>query len=443
MPEGTTDMNKPRVAIIGGGIAGIAAAHYLQDTADILLFEKNDYVGGHTNTIVIEDGEDEGLAVDTGFIVLNDKTYPLLHALFREWGVQIRNSDMSFGFYCEASGIQYAGTGLRGLFADPKRLFDPGYYAFLSGIWRFGKQGLLDCDALGPEVTLGEYLDRCGYSQRLIQDYIIPMGAAIWSTPSMGMQAFPAETFLSFFRNHGLLNLRERPQWQTVQGGSFQYVKAFLQQFSGQVQRNAPVVGVRREEDKVLIRKKDGTIEDVDQVIFAVHADHVLGLLDNPSTEEEHLFSVWRYQANRAILHTDTRVLPPRKAAHASWNYRREAGTERRLSLTYDMNRLQGFTCANTYCVTLNSKKDIADEHVIKVIDYAHPLFNREALESRERLQQLNGQQRTWYCGSYFRYGFHEDAVYSASQLATRFREQLLQSPGPEKDPQHEASPSQ
>lgn len=416
-------MRKQRIGVVGGGVAGIVASYLLQDDADVTLFEKNDYFGGHTNTIVIQDGRDEGLAVDTGFIVLNDRTYPLLHSLFRRLNVSVRYSDMSFGYYCERSGLQYAGTGLNGLFADRFRALNPGYLKFLMEISTFGKRGISDITRLDSSVTLGAYLKECGYGQMTIEQYILPMGAAIWSTPADGMLEFPALTFLEFFKNHGLLNLRDRPQWQTVSGGSFQYVRRFIESFKGTLFSKSAISRVARTASGVDIETEDGERHNFDSVVMAVHADQVLSLLKDPSEEEQNLFSVWSYQLNRAILHTDVRVLPPKKAARASWNYRREKGVGREdtLSLTYHMNRLQGLNASREYCVTLNSTANIREEYIIADIPYMHPLFTTAAINARSQINSLNGRDRIWFCGSYCGYGFHEDAVRSAVQVVESF----------------------
>lgn len=413
-------MVRERIAVIGAGVAGVAASHLLQGRYDVTLFERNDYVGGHTNTIVIEGGADAWLAVDTGFIVLNQRTYPLFNRLLLEWGVSLRDSDMSFGFYDESTGFQYAGTGVGGLFAQPMNALSPSFLKMLWDIRRFGIVGARALeDNLPPETTLGDFLAQHRFSARVINDYILPLGAAIWSTAPGRMVEYPAASILGFFNNHGLLNLADAPIWQTVEGGSSQYIKAFLRGFTGNVRLSCPVNGVERNDEGVRVCYSGGE-ERFDRALMACHADESLALLKDPSPDEARLLGAWRYSKNHTVLHTDASVMPTRKRAWASWNYVRErdGGDHERAALTYHMNRLQGLKTQIQYFVTLNVTRVIAPQSIIREIEYTHPQYDLAALRSQQELPRLNGARNTYFCGSYFGYGFHEDAVRSAVEAA-------------------------
>ncbi|MFO7982543.1 MAG: FAD-dependent oxidoreductase [Desulfuromonadales bacterium] len=402
-----------RVAVIGGGVAGIVCADLLQHQSDVTLFEQNDYLGGHTHTIEIPDGPDAGLPVDTGFIVLNDKTYPTFQAFLARLGVDTSSSEMSFGFQCRQSGLVYAGTSLNGLFARRRNVAKPGFYAFLFEISRFCKRARTDL-AIGqvPRGTLGEYLAAGRFSRFMIENYLEPMAAAIWSTPTVQVKDFPAEPFLRFFENHGLLSVRDRPQWKTVVGGSHAYVKAFQRHFKGSCYLGTPIREVRRESGGVRVIPSGGEAKSFDRAVLATHADQALCLLKDADPLETRLLAPWRYQRNHAVLHTDTSVLPRQRHAWAAWNFSR--GTDdsgRPVFVTYYMNRLQSFSAKRDYCVTLNCDADFQPDTVIAEMDYHHPLYTRESMATQPELHRLNGRNHTFFCGSYFGYGFHEDAV--------------------------------
>ncbi|WP_020674671.1 NAD(P)/FAD-dependent oxidoreductase [Geopsychrobacter electrodiphilus] len=418
----TSSTTKQRVAVIGGGVAGIVSAYLLQDRYQVSLFEQNHYLGGHTNTIEISSGPDAGLAVDTGFIVLNEATYPLFQKFLARLGVETRNSEMSFGFQCLQSGLVYAGNDLNGLFAQRRNLASPEFYRFLLEISRFNSNARkeLTTDAV-PAVTLGEYLQHKKYSSFMVNNYLLPMAAAIWSTPALRAADFPAEAFLRFFKNHGLLSVRNRPQWKTVVGGSFAYVKAFRQEFNGDIQLNAGVEKVFREADGVRLQFADGHSEQFERVVIACHADQALRLLGDPSADEKRLLSPWSYQLNRTVLHTDSSLLPKRKSAWAAWNFTRTSqdSATQPVYVSYYMNLLQGFKAKQDYCVTLNLQQQFRPETVIAEFDYMHPQYSFDSLATQPELPQLNGQRDSWFCGSYFGYGFHEDAVRSAVAVGT------------------------
>ena len=411
-----------KIAVIGGGVAGIVSAYLLQPHHQVTLFEQNDYLGGHTNTIEIGQGPDAGLAVDTGFIVLNDATYPLFQKFLARLGVETRVAEMSFGFQCLQSGLVYAGNDLNGLFAQRRNLINPTFLRFLLEIARFGKKARKDlaCGSV-PSVTLGEYLQQGNFSSFIVDNYLLPMAAAIWSTPALRAADFPAEAFLRFFKNHGLLSLRHRPQWKTVVGGSFAYVKAFQREFGGRIHLNAGVEKIFRGAGGVRLQFANGQSEQFDQVIIATHADQALRLLGDPSVEEQRLLAPWQYQLNHTVLHTDASLLPKQRSAWSAWNFTREATADtdtQPVFVTYYMNLLQGLQAQQHYCVTLNRRESFRPETVIAEFDYQHPQYNFDSLVTQVELPSLNGQRNSWFCGSYFGFGFHEDAIRSAVAVA-------------------------
>lgn len=423
---------KGTVAVIGGGVAGVVSAWELSKAGwEVTLFEKEARVGGHTHTVVVEGGPDAGTPVDTGFIVLNERTYPGLHAFLAELGVSWRWSEMSFGYHDAGTGLQYAGTDLSGLFAQRGNLLSPSFWSFLNEIRRFGRVASAD---LGTGVldglTLGSYLGVRGFSGRFIDHYAAPMGAAIWSTGLAEMMDFPAATFARFFKNHGLLSLVDRPRWQTVVGGSHSYLHAFLARFKGRVERGAGVRSLRRLAGggvEVLAHGREP--ERFERAVVACHADEALALLADPSEAERRVLGAWRYLDNRTVLHTDESFLPPNPRAGAAWNYRREPGEDGTsgVSVTYDMNRLQGLRCAKRYLVTLNPRREPARGTIVRDLLYKHPAFGFGAIRSQAELPSLSGVRDTWFAGSYHGYGFHEDAVQSALAVARSFSEKSLE----------------
>lgn len=412
---------RKRVAVVGGGVAGIVAAWLLDRAYDVVLFERNDYLGGHTHTVVVEEGPDRGTAVDTGFIVFNDRTYPLFGKFLKALGVEARNSNMSFSCQNREAGVLYAGTSLNGLFALRSNLIRPGFHRMLRDIRRFGLAALGDLERVDREgLTLGQYVAEGGYSDAFRDHYLVPMGAAIWSTPAGEILGYPAGNFIRFFDNHGLLRLRDSLVWKTVRGGSHAYVKAFREVFGGQIRLEAGVSSVRREADRVVLETRKGGLESFDQVVIAAHGDQALGMLADPTADEKRLLGPWRYSRNRTVLHTDETVLPPLRRAWASWNYEVEPGSSPGdpVCLTYHMNRLQGLKTREEYSVTLNRRGTMAREKIIRDLVYEHPVYTRESVATQGELPRLGGVCRTWYCGSYFRNGFHEDAVASAVAVA-------------------------
>ncbi len=419
------DMRKGTVAVIGGGVAGIVAAHLLQKTHQVTLFEQGDYLGGHTHTITIADGPDAGTPVDTGFIVFNEATYPYFIGFLAELGVPSRQTEMSFGFQCLESGFIYAGNTLSGLFAQRSNLLKPQFYRFLLEIGRFCRQGKIDVESAEDLGSLADYVRRHGFLPFMVDNYLKPMAAAIWSTPTAEVTAFPARAFLLFFRNHGLLDLWNRPAWRTVAGGSNSYVKAFTSFFTGTVRLKTQIQRVFRTDAGVQLHFADRHQETFDQVVMATHADQTLRLLGDPSREEMRLLSPWQYQENSTVLHTDLNVLPPMRRAWSCWNFRREPGSSssQPAYVTYSMNLLQGLATSKQYLVTLNRPSPYDEKQVIARMTYHHPSYTNASMATQAILPTLNGVRNSWFCGSYFGYGFHEDAVRSSYQAVTHLQE--------------------
>jgi predicted NAD/FAD-binding protein len=401
-----------KIAVIGAGIAGNVAAHRLhREGHEVTVYEAGSHIGGHTHT-----HELGGHAVDTGFIVYNERTYPNFTRLLRELGVASQPSSMSFSVRNEASGLEYNGSTLNGLFAQRRNLLRPSFHRMLADILRFNREapGILES---GEETTLGDYLAGRRYSAPFVRDYLVPMGAAIWSTDPGRMLGFPARFFVRFFANHGMLSVNDRPQWRVIRGGSARYVEALVAPFRDRIRLATPVRSVRRTSGAVIV---DG--ERFDHAFVACHSDQALALLADPSPLERAVLGAIRYQENEAVLHTDTALLPRARRAWAAWNYHVLRGAGGRVALTYNMNILQGLRSRETYCVTLNRTGDIQPGRILKRLTYHHPLFTPGALAAQARQRELNGPLRTYYCGAYWRFGFHEDGVVSALAALEHFR---------------------
>ena len=422
--EPKNDRDKGTVAVIGGGVAGIVAAHLLQKTHQVTLFEQGEYLGGHTHTITIPEGPDAGTPVDTGFIVFNEATYPHFIGFLAELGVESRLTEMSFGFHCLETGFVYAGNTLNGVFAQRTNLLKPQFYRFLLEIGRFCRQGKVDAESSQDLGSLEEYILRHHFLPFMVDNYLKPMAAAIWSTPTAEVTAFPARAFLLFFRNHGLLDLWDRPAWRTVAGGSNSYVKAFTASFAGTVHLNTKISRIFRTENGVQVHFADQHHETFDQVVLATHADQTLRLLGDPTPEETRLLGPWQYEENNTVLHTDLTVLPPMRRAWSCWNFRREGSgaTTQPAYVTYAMNMLQGLTASKQYLVTLNRPSAYDEKQVIARMVYHHPTYTNASMATQVSLPNLNGVRNTWFCGSYFGYGFHEDAVRSSYQMAAQLQ---------------------
>ena len=420
--------NNLRIAVVGAGVAGIVAAYLLGKKHSVTLYEGRPRLGGHTNTVVVPTGPSSEVAVDTGFIVLNDQTYPLFSRFLSELNVPVRFSDMSFGFYDEACGTSYAGTSLSGLFADKRNLLSPTFYRFLLEISRFCRDGqkLLVKGTINGrplnDLSLAEFVKLRGYSKKMVNEYLLPMTGAIWSASNSDALRFPIGALLSFYKNHGLLGIKNRPRWQTVVGGSHSYLKAFNRVFSGDIRLASPVEQISRFDSHVTVRAANES-SDFDVVVVACHADESLKLLAAPSDDEQRLLGAWQYQNNLGWLHTDTSLLPPNSKAWASWNYcaAKTRSADSPVAVTYYMNLLQGLVSDTHYCVTYNSPRRPKESSIITELNFTHPTFSVESFRTQSELPHLNGKNRTYFCGSYFGYGFHEDAVRSSVEVAKAF----------------------
>lgn len=404
-----------RIAIVGSGIAGLGAAWLLRDTADITVFEARSEPGGHVRTVM--HGEQP---IDTGFIVLNDRNYPYFNAFLKELGVEYQDSDMSFGVTIGDGAIEWAGDSLASLFAQKSLALDMGHWRMLADILRFNRQAkkLLVGDNC-PAISLGEFLDRHRYSEAFAARYLLPMAAAIWSTPTSGMRAFPLSAFLHFFDNHGLLDISNRPQWATVVGGSHAYVKKVASILGERLRLNTPVDQVVREDGGISLTA-GGATERFDQVILACHADTTRAILADPDAEETDILGAFDFQPNRAILHTDSALMPKRRAVWSSWNYQADRAvlSDQRVAVTYWMNRLQDIAGETQYFVSLNPLVEPAADKVIAEIDYDHPVFDGDAIAAQERLHEIQGKRGAWYAGAWCSYGFHEDGLKAATRVA-------------------------
>lgn len=413
-----------KIAVVGSGISGISAAYLLSRAHEVTLFEKAEVLGGHTNTRIIKDSSGSELAIDTGFIVCNPSTYPYFYRFIEQLGVSLRNSDMSFGYFCEDSDLGYTGPAIREFLRQPYNLLDGQFLRMLWEQRRFNQRLLRDLHAGSlAEVPLGSYLKQLGVSDFFINNYLLPLSAAIWSSPDKNMLDFPALTFATFFKNHGMLELSKRPQWQTVVGGSHAYIKAFESSFAGSVRRGCAVTSVDRSNEAVTLQWSGGGGEKFDHVVLAAHADQALAMLKQPSPGELKALSAWRYHPNRATLHTDSTLLPANRNLWASWNYFRstDASDDQPVAITYYMNRLQGLVSDTDYFVTLNRQDQIDPEKILYSVDYTHPAYTSETPQAQSALREINGLNRTHYCGAYMGYGFHEDGILSAVRVAEYF----------------------
>ena len=448
-----------RIAIIGTGIAGMAAAYLIRRRHEITVFEQSDYIGGHANTVTVSE-RGRPLGVDTGFVVFNPERYPNLVRLFDQLGVATQETDMSFSVHCRCCNLEYSPQTLRTLFAQKRNLIRPSHYRMI----RDGLRAVHDArdflaHANGSVRTLAEYIAGRGYSRAFADHLLVPLAAAIWSSAPAETLAMPAEFCLRFFDNHRMLETRDKPTWRTVVGGSREYVRKLTAGFRDRIRLNCGIARVRRSETEVALTDVHGQTHDFDGVVVAAHADQALRMLADPSDAERELLGAFSYSRNATVLHTDRSVLPRRALLHSSWNYELEdcrsyaptnghtsvgqtgasagqpvgpngceAGresqvtlTDRHVSLSYNMNRLQRLDTDETYCVTLNRQRPIDERQVVGRFDYEHPIFSRTALDAQRRLPELNGARHTWYCGAHFGFGFHEDGLASALAVAKDF----------------------
>jgi predicted NAD/FAD-binding protein len=410
------------IAIIGTGISGSLVARLLSTQHDVTVFEANDYPGGHANTVDVS-VEGKRFSVDTGFMVFNRRTYPNFCQLLELLEVKSQPSDMSFSVRCEKTGLEYQGSSLNGLFAQRLNSLRPSFLCMLRDIARFNRLGMRA--AASGELKDGrpvrDFVRECGLGSRFVDQYLVPMAAAIWSSSPRAILDFPADFMLRFFANHGLMQLRDRPQWRTIVGGSRNYVETLLEPLWNRVRLHSPIASVTRSENDVIVKPVDGPRERFDEVVFASHADQSLKMLADASRSERQILGAFPYQPNVAVLHTDTRLLPQRPRAWASWNYCISANDEQSASLTYDLSRLQGHDSSTPILLTLNSSLQIAPEKVLQTFSYHHPAYSRESITAQRRFKQISSRRHTHYCGAYWGYGFHEDGVNSALAVAAHF----------------------
>jgi predicted NAD/FAD-binding protein len=411
---------RKKIAVVGTGIAGLSAAWLLGKNHDVTIYEKNRYLGGHSNTTDIV-SEGKSIAVDTGFIVFNPLNYPNLVALFEHLDVPTQRSDMSFAASLDDGALEYSGTDLNGLFSQRRNILRPRFIKMVRDMLRFYRHAPTLVNELPlAELPLGDFLRRERYSNAFIFDHLMPMGAAIWSSSIDEMLSFPTLTFLRFFQNHGLLELTDRPEWRTVAGGSREYVQRLTGDFSGQIYFGKPVTRVDRENQRIIITALGESPRMFDHVVMACHSDEAISLLAEPSNAERSVLERIKYQPNTAVLHTDTALMPKRKKAWASWNY---IGTDvdpgrQSLCVTYWMNQLQSLSTSEPVLVTLNPNRSIDPDKILRTYDYEHPIFDLATMQAQKSLWSLQGQQNTWFCGAYFGSGFHEDGIQAGLAVA-------------------------
>ncbi|MES2552104.1 MAG: FAD-dependent oxidoreductase [Pseudomonadota bacterium] len=409
-----------KIAIVGAGIAGNTLAYHLSKQHDITVFEAGGHIGGHTHTHdIVHEGK--RFSVDTGFIVFNDRTYPHFTHLLEQLKVPWQASDMSFSVRCEKTGLEYNGTTLNSLFAQRSNLLKPSFYRMISEILRFNKQSL-ELLEHGDEIELGDYLAQHRYSRQFIDYYIVPMGAAVWSTEARQMMHFPARFFVRFFHHHGMLSIDDRPQWRVIQGGSARYAEALTAGFRDRIRLNTPVATVRRLKRSVRVTPVNGPEESFDWVFFACHSDQAVHVLSDASPQEREILGAIPYQQNEIVLHTDATMMPKRKLAWAAWNYHVTAKPLARVAVTYNMNILQGLSSREPLLVTLNHTAQIHPAKIIKRLSYDHPVYTTDGAAAQLRHHEVSGVNRTGYCGAYWRNGFHEDGVWSALQAVKHFQ---------------------
>ncbi len=410
-----------RIAVIGSGVSGMTAAYHLSRDHDVTVYEAGSHIGGHTHTVDVEYAGHR-YAVDTGFIVYNDWTYPQFIALLDELQVPWQPSQMSFSVRCEKSGLEYNGTSINSLFAQRRNFARPSFLRMVADILRFNRRASRLLAAAPDGLSLGGYLDREGYSRYFVDHYIIPMGAAIWSSRPVDMLHFPARFFVEFFANHGFLSVDDRPTWRVIRGGSREYVKRLIAPYAARIRVNTPVMSLQRQPDRVVLRLKDGGVENFEQVFIACHSDQALNILSDPSREEREILGAIPYQSNEALLHTDASLMPSRPRAWAAWNYHLPIEQYERVTVTYNMNILQAIDAPAQFLLTLNRGQDVEPSKVLGRYVYHHPVYTAGAVAAQGRRQEINGSRRTYYCGAYWGYGFHEDGVKSARVALEEFQ---------------------
>lgn len=411
-----------KIAVIGSGISGNVAAYHLNKTHDITVYEANDYIGGHTHTHDIRH-KGKQYCVDTGFIVFNHKTYPNFIALLDELGVEEQLSTMSFGVKCDKTGLEYMGSTINSLFAQRRNIFRPSFWRMILDILRFNREATNLLQASSDDISLGDYLEQHKYSAVFINHYLVPMAAAVWSADLKLMFDFPARYLIRFFHNHGLLSVNDRPDWYVIKGGSKTYARALTRAFKDKIKLSTPVTQVERIDGGVRVTSSEGE-ETFDAVFFACHSDQALRMIKSPTDTEKQTLGAIKYQDNEVVLHTDASVMPKQKIAWAAWNYHLLEGDQSRVPVTYNMNILQSLDCEDQFCVTLNNTDAIDQSKVLKRLNYHHPIYTKESVAAQARHAEIN-TDRFYFCGAYWRYGFHEDGVVSALEAIKRFEAEI------------------
>ncbi|TRX54993.1 NAD(P)/FAD-dependent oxidoreductase [Thalassomonas sp. M1454] len=410
------------IAIIGSGISGLTSAYLLSQKHKVTVFEKNDYIGGHTATVDVE-LNNKNYVVDTGFIVFNNKTYPNFLKLLKNIGIGKQESEMSFAVHNCQTGLEYNGNNLDTLFVQRRNLFRPKFWQLILQILKFNKlckQAYNDAE-FNDEQTLGDFLDANGFNEFFANHYILPMGAAIWSSSLEQMQSFQFKFFVQFFNNHGLLNISDRPQWYVIPNGSRSYITPMIKNFADNIELNSEISKVTRENEQVQIHFSNGDVRVFDEVVFACHSDQALALLADTSHDEQQILGAMQYKPNDVVLHTDTSLLPKRRKTWASWNYQLSDNRTKPASVTYNMNILQSLNSDTTFCVTLNQNEDIDESKILRKFVYHHPVFNVQSLNAQQQRQKICGQNHTHFTGAYWYNGFHEDGVRSAVDVGAKF----------------------
>ncbi|GLX84600.1 amine oxidase [Thalassotalea loyana] len=413
------------IAIIGSGIAGLTSAHLLSQKHNVTVFEQNDYIGGHTATVDVEyQGRD--YAIDTGFIVFNDKTYPNFLKLLAKLGMNKQETEMSFSVHNTQTGLEYNGHNLNTLFAQRRNILRPKFWHLIRQIVRFNKacKSVYEQNNYDEQLTLGEFLSQNNFSDFFAQHYILPMGAAIWSSSIDQMNQFQFKFFVQFFHNHGLLNITDRPQWYVIPKGSRSYITPLIEPFKDNIKLNTKLLRIERRDEKVFVHHEVNSevkVDEFDEIVLACHSDQALKLLDDRTPAEQEVLGAMPYSENEVVLHTDTQLLPKRRAAWASWNYQLVNDRSKPASVTYNMNILQGLQSDTTFCVTLNQSEAIASEKVLRKFIYHHPIFSIESMQAQQKRSQICGLNNTHFAGAYWYNGFHEDGVRSAVDVAKRF----------------------
>ncbi len=411
-----------KIAIVGSGISGLTTAYLLSKKHRVSVFEKNAMIGGHTATVDVSLDEKD-YAIDTGFIVFNNKTYPNFLALLNEIGIDKQETEMSFSVHNDTTGLEYNGHNLDSLFAQRRNILRPKFWLLIKDIIRFNKlcKSIYEQKSYRAALTLGDFLTINHFSQFFAEHYILPMGAAIWSSSLAQMEAFEFQFFVKFFYNHGLLNITDRPQWYVIPSGSRSYLTPLCKPFSQNIHLNSHIKQIERTDNGITIHFENAPAQYFDEVVIACHSDQALALLADASDNEKNILSAMPYKANSVILHTDTAMLPKRRKAWASWNYRLSPDKDADASVTYNMNILQGLEAEHTFCVTLNQKQAIEPSKILREFTYHHPVFSLQSCKAQQKRHLICGQKNTHFAGAYWHNGFHEDGVKSAIEVAQRF----------------------